>query len=212
MLERFSGAARWVACAAVVAGLVAAASPAMADRGRDRARKPKYREDRAAREHVYRERRVNRHPRGTVHSHRSVYVKPLLVRRYEPIRHRYMPFPFWCHEPRVVYLHDRPFFFHASLGIFVSGASIFVDVGSVPPAGYRYYDPYCRISFGSLVEYRRHCGGRRHQPLVQLIAIESHDHDGCRHDEGYCCGYRHGGDHDGGDYDDGYYEDAYYGD
>jgi len=209
MRKRFSGVVRWAACAAVVACFVGAATPALADRdGRSRSRKPKYREHRV--ERVYKEKHVYRKPQVRKHSRHSVVIRPQLVRRYEPVQRRYMPFPVWCEQPRVAYYDDRPFFFHASLGVFVSGGSIFVDVGNAPPAGYGYYDPYCRTSFRTVVDYRRHCHGQRHGPLVQVISISDRGHDACDHDAGQCCAGGHDDVYTDSGYDDDYYDDVYY--
>jgi hypothetical protein len=123
-----------------------------------------------------------------------VTVRPYVIRRYEPVRHRYLPYPVWCAPPApVCYFDEEPFFFNAALGVFFSGAQIWIQVGSTPPPGYGFYDPYCHEMFFSVFEYTTHCD-HHHQPLLQVMPADGR----------MWCGsgvgpYRYGG---GGRYDD----------
>jgi hypothetical protein len=168
MRKRF-GVTACIACAALVVGISAAAPPAGAD-SRDRQQEPSYGEQHSRTKRDTKERRDYRTP-----PRRRVYVRPRLIRRFEPIRRHYVLFPAWSRDARAVYWNDRPYFFHASMGVFVSGGSIFVSIGNVPPAGYAYFDPYCGRVFRTIADYRRHCAFEHHPPLVRLIATGRHD-------------------------------------
>ena len=193
MRKRFGRVSRWAAGTALVATLALSATPAMADNGRGRGRKPEqrreYRQENRRDDSYDRGARRDyqgqwRHPRyrgdarhGYSHQPRVIVkprliIRPQVVYRYAPVRHRYLPYPVWCAPTSRVHFHDEePFFFNASLGVFLSGAQFWIQVGNAPPPGYCYYDPYCHETFYSVAEYRGHCG-HHHEPLLQVVALE----------------------------------------
>ena len=66
-----------------------------------------------------------------------------------------------------------------------SGFSVGFVISSGPVYGYRFYDPYCGVSFATLDDYDYHCGALGHPEALLMLDIHS----------GYpvaTCGY-HGG-------------------
>lgn len=49
-----------------------------------------------------------------------------------------------------------------------------LTLGAYPAYGYRYYDPYCGIHFGSLEPYYGHCHGYGHPSAILVIDYRSH--------------------------------------
>jgi len=60
------------------------------------------------------------------------------------------------------------------VGAVITQASSAHDYAAAPPA-YDYYDPYCRVSFGSLEAYQDHLGRHRHPGVVRVIEVETGD-------------------------------------
>jgi hypothetical protein len=80
-----------------------------------------------------------------------------------------------------VYVENDPFYWSASLGVYLGGGAIFVQVGNRPPAGYLFYDPIRNRTFTCLDTYRAWCARQCVQPVVTLVAVPG----ACYADNGY---------------------------
>jgi hypothetical protein len=108
------------------------------------------------------------------------------ARRYEPSygyrvrsrdpgrdRARYRPRPYYTS------FFSRPHFVPRT------GLSIGFGIGSAPPYGCCFYDPYCDIGFSSLDEYYDHCDGYDHPEVILMLDVRSGNPIAtCRYDNG----------------------------
>jgi hypothetical protein len=129
------------------------------------------------------------HNHGWKRGHGKVY------RPYPVPSHR-RDYPRWTRYADAVYVDTTPFFWSASLGVYLGGGAIFVQVGNRPPAGYLFYDPIRNRTFTCLDTYRAWCARRYVQPVVTLVAVPG------------ACGYADGGYYG---YGDGYYGEGVHG-
>lgn len=201
MVKRIKAGYGWRAIAVAFVALAILASPVMADQGKARGRKGKpaahrYHQDKKQdnrhgdrNRHVGRnDRHVGRHDR---HDRHTTYVRP--VPRYvRHDRHVYHHYPVWSPRPyRVHYYDESPFYFHSGFNVFFGGDAFAINIGTLPPPGYAYFDPYCDVTFVSVTAFRHHIHRHHHPALIRVIAV----------DDEYACGPHYG------DYDDGYYYD-----
>jgi hypothetical protein len=89
------------------------------------------------------------------------------------------------YQPRVTsrsrYRHDRPSYasyrprhyytgsFHRPRFVHRSGFSLGISIGVGPAYGYRYFDPFCDVSFSHLGAYYDHCCDHGHSEVILLI-------------------------------------------
>ncbi|HKQ57000.1 MAG TPA: hypothetical protein VJY35_03960 [Candidatus Eisenbacteria bacterium] len=80
-------------------------------------------------------------------------------------RSRYDRPSYASYRPRYYYTggFHRPRFVHRS------GFSLGISIGVGPAYGYRYFDPYCDVSFSQLGAYYDHCCDHRHAEVILLI-------------------------------------------
>ena len=115
------------------------------------------------------------------------------------------------HAPRYYYTD----YFYRPRYIVRSGFFIGLSIGSFPPYGYRYFDPYCDLRFGSLGDYYGHCHGIGHPTAILLIDYRTGAPIAtCIYDGGDWvvddCAHGHGDHADEGGYPEGEYHDEGY--
>jgi len=220
MVNRMKATSGWRAIAVAFVALAILASPVMADQGKARGRNSKpaaHRYQQVKKQQVKKQqskhdrqvgrtdRNVGRHDRNVGrhdrnigrhdrnvgrHDRHTTYVRPVprYVRHDRQVYHHY---PVWSPRPyRVHYYDENPFYFHSGFNVFFGGDAFSVNIGSFPPPGYAYFDPYCDVTFVSVTAFRRHIHRHHHPALIRVIAVDD-----------YACGSHYG------DYDDGYYYD-----
>ena len=181
-----------------------AAKPNHRQEARSRASRPGDRRDRSEARHESRrrdDRREVRHDsrRGdSRYDHRGPVIYPdrhrFTVRRHHPGRYvirRHAPRVVfrprvlinvgghrpWYHDARRIYVDDDAFYFNASLGLYLGGLALNVQIGDVAPYGYVYYDPFCGETFWTLTSYRSHLWGYPHPHALTLIPLDDCTYD-----------------------------------
>ena len=54
-----------------------------------------------------------------------------------------------------------------------SGFSVGFVISAGPLYGYRFYDPYCGVTFATLDDYAYHCGALGHPEALLMVDIRS---------------------------------------
>jgi hypothetical protein len=76
--------------------------------------------------------------------------------------------------PNYAYYRPRHYYsghFHRPRFVYRSGFSLGFVIGLTPSYGYRYYDPFCDLSFSHLGAYYDHCYGHSHAEVILLVDV-----------------------------------------
>jgi len=105
----------------------------------------------------------------------------------------------WHRGARRVVIAGDPFYYNATLGVYLGGVALHLRLANQAPEGYVYYDPTCEARFASIKEYKRHL--KRHRHVGGLVVVRACEND---------CDGRCGHDHDrwDDDHDRGHYRDV----
>ena len=162
---------------------ISAASPVTADPGKERGH------GRKAKHTIVHRDRVRCDDHRAFHHARDRHDRVVEVHRWPSPRIEDCHRAAWAWYPaRITHWAQRPFWFHDGFHVFFGGDAFWLDVGNVPPPGYRYRDPYCQRTFGTIWDYQIHLGRHHHAALIDVVVADSpypyryaHIHDGCGH-------------------------------